>query len=108
WKDFVDQGYVIAGSPETVRQQIEHVAKSLNVGHMMLLLHFGNMSREAVTKNTTLFAREVMPHVRHLFTEWQDRWWINPIPSAVVGPLAQASPDGLPVVVSPDMPSLVD
>jgi hypothetical protein len=49
---------------------------------MMLLLHFGNMSKEQVTKNTTLFAREVMPHLRGLFNEWEDRWWINPLPPA--------------------------
>jgi alkanesulfonate monooxygenase SsuD/methylene tetrahydromethanopterin reductase-like flavin-dependent oxidoreductase (luciferase family) len=57
WKDFIEQGYIIAGSPQTVRQQLEEVAKGLNVGHMMLLLHFGNMSKEQVTKNTSLRAR---------------------------------------------------
>jgi alkanesulfonate monooxygenase SsuD/methylene tetrahydromethanopterin reductase-like flavin-dependent oxidoreductase (luciferase family) len=82
WKQFIDQGYIIAGSPATVRQKLEEVAKGLNVGHMMLLLHFGNMSKEQVTKNTTLFAREVMPHLRGLFNEWEDRWWINPLPPA--------------------------
>jgi len=82
WRDFIEQGYILGGSPESVRQQIEDVAKSLNVGHLMLLLHFGNMSKELVTKNTTLFAREVMPHLRGLFGEWEDRWWIKPLPAA--------------------------
>lgn len=62
-----------------MRQQLEEVAKGLNVGHMMLLLHFGNMSKEQVTKNTTLFAREVMPHLKGLFSEWEDKWWIEPL-----------------------------
>ena len=79
WKDFIEQGYIIAGSPQTVRQQLEEVAKGLNVGHMMLLLHFGNMSKEQVTKNTTLFAREVAPHLKGLFSEWEDKWWIEPL-----------------------------
>ena len=52
-----------------VRQQLEDVAKGLNVGHLMLLLHFGNLPRETVTKNTELFAREVMPQLRDLFGE---------------------------------------
>ncbi|MEX2247693.1 MAG: LLM class flavin-dependent oxidoreductase [Dehalococcoidia bacterium] len=82
WKDFIEQGYIVAGSPETVRQQLTEVAKGLNVGHMMLLLHFGNLSKEQVTKNTTLFAREVMPHLKPLFSEWEDKWWINPLAPA--------------------------
>jgi len=82
WKDFVEQGYIVAGSPASVRQQLENVARDLNVGHMMLLLHFGNMSKELVTKNTTLFAREVMPHLKGLFGEWEDRHWISPLPEA--------------------------
>jgi alkanesulfonate monooxygenase SsuD/methylene tetrahydromethanopterin reductase-like flavin-dependent oxidoreductase (luciferase family) len=82
WKDFIEQGYVVAGSPETVRQQLEEVAKGLNVGHLMLLLHFGNMSKEQVLKNTALFSREVMPHLKPLFGEWEDKWWINPLPAS--------------------------
>jgi hypothetical protein len=26
-------------------------------------------------QNTELFAKEVMPHVRPLYNEWEDRWW---------------------------------
>lgn len=79
WKDFVKHGYILAGSPETVRQQLEEAAKALNVGHMMVLLQFGSMPPELVRKNTELFAREVMPHVRHLFEDHEDNWWINPL-----------------------------
>jgi alkanesulfonate monooxygenase SsuD/methylene tetrahydromethanopterin reductase-like flavin-dependent oxidoreductase (luciferase family) len=80
WKDFIKDGYIIAGSPETVRQQLEEAAKALNVGHLMVLLQFGSMPPELVRKNTELFSREVMPHVRHLFDEYEDKWWINPLP----------------------------
>jgi alkanesulfonate monooxygenase SsuD/methylene tetrahydromethanopterin reductase-like flavin-dependent oxidoreductase (luciferase family) len=79
WRDLVEQGYIVAGSPASVRQQLEDVAKGLNVGHLMLLLHFGNLPRETVTKNTDLFTREVMPHLKGLFGEWEDRWWIHPL-----------------------------
>lgn len=80
WRDFVEQGYVIAGSPKTVREKLAQVAKDLNIGHMMTLLHFGNMSKAQVTKNTTLSANEVMPYLKDIHSEWEDRWWINPLP----------------------------
>ena len=41
--DIVERGYVIVGSPKDVIEQLEHVATSLNVGHLMLLLQYGNM-----------------------------------------------------------------
>lgn len=80
WKDFVEQGFIIAGSPESVRQQLEEAAKALHVGQMMLLLQFGSMPPELVRKNTELFAREVLPHVRKLWSEYEDHWWIDPLP----------------------------
>ena len=82
WKNFVDQGYILAGSPESVAQQLEEAARALNVGHMMVLLQFGSMPPELVRKNTELFAKEVMPRVRPVFDEYQDDWWIKPLPEA--------------------------
>ena len=79
WKDFVERGYIIAGSPESVRQQLEEVAKTLRVGQMMVLLQFGSMPPELVRKNTELFAKEVLPHVRGLWSEYEDRWWVKPL-----------------------------
>ena len=79
WKDFVERGYIIAGSPESVRQQLEEVAKALHVGQLMVLLQFGSMPPELVRKNTELFAREVLPHVRSIWSEYEDRWWIEPL-----------------------------
>ena len=43
--------------------------KSLDCGHLMVLLQFGSMPPEMVRKNTDLFAREVMPHMRGMWTE---------------------------------------
>jgi alkanesulfonate monooxygenase SsuD/methylene tetrahydromethanopterin reductase-like flavin-dependent oxidoreductase (luciferase family) len=97
WKTFVDQGFILAGSPETVRQQLEEAAKALNVGHMMVLLQFGSMPPELVRKNTDLFAREVMPHVRHLWSDYEDEWWINPLPrSQRAAPQPINEPEGVP------------
>ena len=96
WRDFVEQGYILAGSPESVRQQLEEAAKALRVGHMMVLLQFGSMPPELVRKNTELFAREVLPHVQQLWSEYEDRWWINPLPKEQrVSPQAEI-PAGVP------------
>jgi alkanesulfonate monooxygenase SsuD/methylene tetrahydromethanopterin reductase-like flavin-dependent oxidoreductase (luciferase family) len=78
-KDIVDGGYVIIGSPDEVVEQVRHVATSLNVGHLMLLLQYGNMSKDTTKYNTRLFAEQVMPKVKDLFGEWEDKWWPKPL-----------------------------
>ncbi len=75
WEDMVENGYVVVGSPDTVRDKLEEVAKSLRVGHLMLLLQFGNMAPEVVQNNTDLFARKVLPGLQGLWSEYEDRWW---------------------------------
>ena len=78
-KDIVDGGYVIIGSPDEVVEQVRHVAQSLNVGHLMLLLQFGNMNKDLAKYNTGLFAEKVLPQLRGVFSEWEDRWWPKPM-----------------------------
>src|SRR5204862_7315327 len=77
--DIVERGYVIIGSPDEVAEQLKEVATSLNVGHLMLLLQFGNMSKDLTRYNTKLFAEKVMPQLKDLFSEWEDRWWPQPL-----------------------------
>ena len=81
-EDIVDHGYVIIGSPDEVVEQLTEVATSLNVGHLMLLLQFGNMDKELTKYNTKLFAEQVMPKLQPLFDEWEDRWWPQPMDAA--------------------------
>ena len=78
----VDNGYVIIGSPDDVAEQLREVATDLNVGHLMLLLQFGNMSKDLCRYNTQLFADAVMPKLRGLFSEWEDHWWPQPMETA--------------------------
>jgi alkanesulfonate monooxygenase SsuD/methylene tetrahydromethanopterin reductase-like flavin-dependent oxidoreductase (luciferase family) len=75
WKTIVDNGYVLAGSPKRVLEQLNDMADSLKVGHLMLLLHFGNLKKETVLYNTRRFAEDVAPQLRPRFSEWEDRWW---------------------------------
>lgn len=71
-----DAGHVVIGSPDEVAETLRTVCKEMNVGHLMLLLHFGNMSAQLTRYNTDLFAQKVLPQIRDLFEdEWEDKWW---------------------------------
>jgi alkanesulfonate monooxygenase SsuD/methylene tetrahydromethanopterin reductase-like flavin-dependent oxidoreductase (luciferase family) len=75
WGQYVEQGYVIAGSPATVRQELAECVRTLRVGHVMVLLQIGSMPHELTLRNTELFAREVLPALRGLWAGHVDRWW---------------------------------
>jgi alkanesulfonate monooxygenase SsuD/methylene tetrahydromethanopterin reductase-like flavin-dependent oxidoreductase (luciferase family) len=75
WKDIVESGCVVAGSPQTVIDRLNDMADRMKVGHVMLLMHFGNMKHETVLYNTTRFVKEVAPKLRHRFNEYEDKWW---------------------------------
>ena len=81
WRKYLEQGYVIAGSPATVREQLVECIKSLRVGHLMVLLQIGSMPKELALYNTELFGREVLPHLRGVWPGYDDRWW----PSGAAG-----------------------
>ena len=85
WKDMVEGGHVIAGSPETVRQRMEELIKSLHVGHIFCLLHIGDMPADKAMYSTKLFAEKVMPKLRGLLpeTEGDDRFWCKPLAKRV-------------------------
>lgn len=91
WKDLVEGGHIIAGSPETVRQRMEDLIKSLHVGNVFCLLHVGNMPKEKCMYSTKLFADKVMPKLRNIFPEHagDDRFWCKPLPK-------RARPGSLP------------
>jgi len=80
WKEYVDNGYVVAGSPATVRDRLREAMEQLRVGHLMTLCQFGSMPPELVRQNTELFATEVLPSMRDLWSEYEDHWWPKPLP----------------------------
>lgn len=80
WEEIVEAGYVIVGTPDEVAERIREVAVNLNVGNLMLLLQFGNMSHDLARYNTQLYAEQVLPQVQDLFSEWENRWWPQPMP----------------------------
>ena len=98
WKDLVEGGHIIAGSPETVRQRMEDLIRGLHVGHVFCLLHVGNMPKEKCIYSTNLFAERVMPKLRATFaSEFSDyasdnRFWCKPLAN-------RARPGSLPASV---------
>jgi alkanesulfonate monooxygenase SsuD/methylene tetrahydromethanopterin reductase-like flavin-dependent oxidoreductase (luciferase family) len=75
FEEMVDNGYVVLGSPDTVREKLEEAARDLRIGHLCAMLQFGNMSDELTRHNTRLFADKVAPGLRTVFAEYPDPWW---------------------------------
>ena len=86
WKDLVEGGYVIAGGPDTVREQTEDMVKTLRVGTVFSLLHMGNMPDEKTRYSSQLFAEKVMPQMKDIWPEYpgDERWWPTPLADRVV------------------------
>jgi alkanesulfonate monooxygenase SsuD/methylene tetrahydromethanopterin reductase-like flavin-dependent oxidoreductase (luciferase family) len=76
-KDMMEKEFVVVGSPATVRDKLEAMAKRLNVGHLMVALQFGSMPHGQAKKNIELFAREVLPHLQATWEDknWENHWW---------------------------------
>jgi alkanesulfonate monooxygenase SsuD/methylene tetrahydromethanopterin reductase-like flavin-dependent oxidoreductase (luciferase family) len=75
YRDFVEKGYVIAGSVATVRDRLEEeVVKGLRVGNLMVLLQIGSMPHELTLENMDLFAQKVLPGLRR---HWDDEGYVN-------------------------------
>ena len=91
-EDIVERGYVIIGSPDEVAAQLTEVATDLNVGHLMLLLQFGNMGKDLAFDNTKLFAERVLPQLKPLFSDWEDRWWPQAMPPGERAPVSAVGP----------------
>ena len=80
WKEMVERGTVIAGTPKRVTEQIEDLARTLNVGHLGILAQFGDMPHERVMENLRRIATEVTPPLKSLFDDrWEDHWWPRPM-----------------------------
>lgn len=79
----LENGYVIIGTPDQVAEKLREVARELHVGQLMLLMQFGNMSRDVAMYNTRLYAEHVLPQLRDMWDDaWENRWWPEPMARA--------------------------
>ncbi len=58
------EGYVLIGSPATVRDRLREIERDLGIGVFIAGGRIGDMSHQRALRSTSLFAREVMPHFR--------------------------------------------
>ena len=80
WKEMIDHGFIVAGSPDSVCEQMEKVAKTLRLGHIVCLMHIGDMPNDKCRYSTDLFARSVLPRLKPIWGEYEDRWSPRPMP----------------------------
>jgi alkanesulfonate monooxygenase SsuD/methylene tetrahydromethanopterin reductase-like flavin-dependent oxidoreductase (luciferase family) len=66
WEEVEQGGYVVVGSPETVRQRLEDYAKQVGFGVLVANFSVGNVPSDLTRKSMTLFAEQVMPKLRHV------------------------------------------
>lgn len=66
WDDCVRDGMVIAGTPETVRAEIERQTEELGINYLVTYLFFGTMSFSDAQRSLNLFTSEVMPKIADL------------------------------------------
>ena len=89
FRDFDRDEYLVTGSAATVTDRLLDIIKRLNVGNLMVLLHFGNMSHEKCIENIDRFAAGVLPTLRTVWDSegWENRWW----PAAATGSQKEAA-----------------
>ena len=85
WAELNEPGYVIAGSPDTVREKMENLIKGLRVGNLFCLMHIGDMPKWKCQHSMKLFAEKVVPHLRDIWSDYADdnRFWIEPMENRV-------------------------
>lgn len=77
WDEVERGGYVVVGSPETVRQRLEDYAQRVGFGLLVANFSVGNVPTELTRKSMTLFAQEVMPKLTHVNSD-------APVPAGAV------------------------
>jgi hypothetical protein len=80
WKELVNQGNIVAGTPSQVAEQLEQVIRDLHIGHLMILNQFGSIPHELAMRNIRLTTERVLPKLRPIWDgQWEDHWWIKPL-----------------------------
>jgi alkanesulfonate monooxygenase SsuD/methylene tetrahydromethanopterin reductase-like flavin-dependent oxidoreductase (luciferase family) len=60
----IEDGYLVAGSPDTVTRLIRKQEKELGVGRFLTYIPFGTMEPAQAMRSVELFGKEVLPNLR--------------------------------------------
>ena len=66
WNEIDKAGYVVVGSPATVRERLKEIALTTGLGTLVPNFSVGNVPHHLTRKSMELFAREVMPALRDI------------------------------------------
>ena len=68
-EDLSAKGMIICGGPDSVVRQLETYQKQVGFGKLIAMTQFGTLPHDLTVKSMELFAREVMPRLRHIGEE---------------------------------------
>jgi alkanesulfonate monooxygenase SsuD/methylene tetrahydromethanopterin reductase-like flavin-dependent oxidoreductase (luciferase family) len=76
-KDMIERGFAVVGSPATVRDRLEAIARRLGIGHLMAIMQFGSMPHDLAERNIRQMGTEVLPHLKAVWDAegWENHWW---------------------------------
>ena len=66
WEEIQKAGFVVVGSPATVRDRLKQIAAETGLGTLVPNFSIGNVPHHLTRKSMELFAREVMPALRDM------------------------------------------
>ncbi len=72
--EYDELGYIIAGSPERVEQRVRELVTELRIGQLITCMHLGNLPEETAAHNNELFGTQVIPKLRDIWADDEDRW----------------------------------
>ncbi|WP_033289047.1 LLM class flavin-dependent oxidoreductase [Amycolatopsis jejuensis] len=77
FREQVESGALVAGSPATVREVLAERVRSYRGGNLLVQLQTGSMPTDLVKHNIDLFASSVLPELRGIWSEYAgaNRWW---------------------------------
>ncbi len=83
YRELVESGAIIVGSPATVREKLLELVKTFRIGNLLLMGQHGSMPSAMAQRTTTLLASEVLPALKQVWAgqDWEHRWW----PKTAVG-----------------------
>ena len=72
WEEIQKAGYVVVGSPATVRDRLREIALATGLGTLVPNFSVGNVPHQRTRTSMELFAREVMPSLRDINVDSQE------------------------------------